>query len=51
MTGITFLKAQILSRSSKKWFDITPVAGTIIQDLIRIINFEEDNRTLDEMGR
>ena len=27
MTGITFLKAQILSRSSKKWFDITPVAG------------------------
>ena len=28
MTGITFLKDQILSRSSKKWFDITPVAGT-----------------------
>ena len=28
MTGIPFLKAQILSRSSKKWFDITPVAGT-----------------------
>ena len=28
MTGITILKAQILSRSSKKWFDITPVAGT-----------------------
>lgn len=27
MTGITFLKAQILSRSSKKWFDITPVCG------------------------
>ncbi len=25
MIGITFLKAQILSRSSKKWFDITPV--------------------------
>lgn len=28
MTGITFLKDQILSRSSKKWFDITLVAGT-----------------------
>ncbi len=28
MTGITFLKDQILSRSSKNWFDITPVAVT-----------------------
>ena len=27
-TGITSLKLQILSRSSRNWFDITPVAGT-----------------------
>ena len=37
MTGITFLKDQILSRSSKKRFDITPVAGTRKARLHRLV--------------
>ena len=35
--GITSLRLQILSRSSRYWFDITPVAGTRKARLHRLV--------------